>query len=116
MATCCYPRCVGVYEAVRYCPQCQAAFAVCAAHRYANLQCPWPTLAAVPCLARVPMDQHWRAPLTYLPMYVSPSMDEPPGFHRADIECTSTPRREQEVNTDARKEAQSCVKAQTAEL
>ena len=57
-----------------------------------------------------------RAPLTYLPMYVSPSMDEPPGFHRADIERTSAMRKEQEVNTDARKEAQSCVKAQTAEL
>ena len=63
------------------------------------------------------MDQHWRAPLTYLPMYVSPSMGEPPGLHRAGIELTSTTRTsEQEVNTDARKETQSCIKAQTTEL
>ena len=94
---------------------------MCAAHRYANLQCPWPTLSGIPCLAHVPLDAHWRAPLTYLPMYVSPSMGEPPpGLHRADIERTSTTRSsdEQQVNTDARdrKGYQACIKTQTAEL
>jgi hypothetical protein len=63
------------------------------------------------------MDQHWRAPLTYLPMYVTPSIEVPPGLHRADIERTSKTRTsEQEANTDTRKETQPCIKAQTAEL
>ena len=121
MATCCYPRCVACYEVVRYCPRCEVSFAVCASHRYTNLQCPWPTLAGVPCLAHVPLDQHWRTPLTYLPMHVSPSMGEPPpGLHRADIERTSTTRssEEQQVNTDGhdRKGYRPCIETQTAEV
>jgi hypothetical protein len=74
----------------------------------------------MPCLAHVPLDRHWRAPLTYLPMYVSPSMEQPPGLHRAGIERTSTTQtsEEQQVNTDVRdrKEYQSCIKTQRAEL
>ena len=96
MASCCFPRCVACYEVVRYCPRCEAAFSVCNAHRYAHLQCPWPSLCGTPCLARVPMDSQWRAPLTYGPMYIRPaaeSMADPPGLHRAaDTEHIPTAR------------------------
>jgi hypothetical protein len=111
MATCCIPRCVACYDVVRYCPRCEASFAVCSAHRYAHLQCPWPTLSGIPCLTHVPMDRHWRAPLTYGPMYICPPADmgePPPGLHRVtDTEHISTTRSsegsdEPPVNTDVR--------------
>ena len=108
MATCAFPRCVACYDVVRYCPRCEASFAVCASHRYAYLQCPWPTLSGIQCLAHVPMDRHWREPLTRGPMYICPpeqDMAEPPGLHHvADTEHISPARRSQEppVNTDAR--------------
>ena len=83
MASCCLPRCVSCYDVVRYCPKCEAAFSVCGAHRYVHLQCPWPTLSGVPCLAIVPADQHWDDPLTQGPMYLCPRahMGKPPGLH-----------------------------------
>ena len=109
MATCCVPRCGKGYDVVRYCPRCEASFAVCSAHHYAHLSCPWPIFAGIPCFAQVPlsMDQHWRAPLAYGPMYICPPAHtgEPPGLHRAtDTEHISTARMSQEppVNTDAR--------------
>jgi hypothetical protein len=53
-------------------------------------------------------------------MYVSPSMEQPPGLHGAGVERTSTTQtsEEQQVNTDVRdrKEYQSCIKTQRAEL
>ena len=111
MATCCFPRCVTVYESVRYCPRCEASFAVCSQHIYAQIECPWPTFSGIPCLAHVPfcsVGRHWRAaPLTYGPMYIcapAQGMAEPPGLHRvADTEHISTARGSEEPpNTDVR--------------
>ena len=53
---------------------------------YVHLQCPWPTLSGVPCLAIVPADQHWDDPLTQGPMYLSNCPrahmgKPPPGLH-----------------------------------
>ena len=72
MATCCIPRCVSCFDVVRYCPRCEASFAVCSAHRHQQLHCPWPNLCGNPCLTHipVPVEQNWRAPLTYGPMYL----------------------------------------------
>ena len=123
MATCCYPRCIAVYDVVRFCPKCEASFAVCASHRHAHLQCPWPTLSGIQCLAHVPMDRHMRAPLTHGPMYVClpAHAGEPPGLHRlAETEHASKARRSGESpNTEVRdgkgaSYCQPCTKKLTA--
>ena len=87
MATCCYPQCVACFDVVRYCPSCQASFAVCAAHQATTLRCPWPTRLGSPCLMQVPLSmdqQRWRVPPTYGPMYVRPfrkGTGQPPGLN-----------------------------------
>ena len=125
MATCCYPRCIAVYDVVRFCPKCEASFAVCASHRHAHLQCPWPTLSGIQCLAHVPMDRHSRAPLTHGPMYVClpAHAGEPPGLHcLAGTEHVSKARRSGESpNTEVRDgqgapHCQPCTKKLTANV
>ena len=111
MATCCYRRCASVFDAVRYCPACEASFAVCVSHQGTKLQCPWLTLSGSPCLARVPIcidQQRWRAPLTCGPMYVRPSSqgtDQPLALHLyMDPEHSAMPSAQPRVNTDVRHE------------
>ena len=47
-----------------------------------------------------------------MPMYVNPSMGQPPAIERT----TETSTSQQEVDICAQKDAKTCIKVQTAEL
>ena len=72
MTLCCIPRCFGCCAAVRWCPRCNASFAVCAMHLDHTLHCPWPAKFMIPCSALVPPDHSWSIPRPFEPMYVRP--------------------------------------------
>ena len=101
MTLCCIPYCFACADAVRWCPRCNASFAVCATHRHSILRCPWPANFMIPCSALVPPDRSWSTPMSREPMYLRQDDFVTAWFPEKEpaIECVATSTRGHPTDT-----------------